>query len=145
MGYRPRVILAGGAALPAGAVLGRGAPFVSFSGEPMSRLCLASMLAAAFTVMMPFAAATQTQWLIVEAEGGPVWQSYNDAEIPNDADALAAGPGRAVDAAVKLGSDFGERWSVLAGHRTVEDGADVEEVYSFAWLHYAALSVIGRR
>jgi hypothetical protein len=252
----------------------------------MSRLCLAPMLAAAFAVMMPCAAAAQTQRLIVEVEGGPVWQSYNDAEIPNDGtatrfslrdllgsgpwpvgrlyvtwnvaerhglrlllaplsvtetgvpereirfagatypagqptegtytfnsyrlsyryralagersaawvgatvkirdatialeqhgtssrkddlgfvpllhlagewrftpgwrasidvDALAGGPGRAVDAAVKLGYDLGERWSVLAGYRTVEGGADVEEVYSFAWLHYAALSLTWRR
>jgi hypothetical protein len=61
-----------------------------------------------------------------------------------DADALAGGPGRAIDATAKLGYDPGERWSVLAGYRTVEGGADVEEVYNFAWLHYAALSIVWR-
>jgi len=30
---------------------------------------------------------------------------------------------------------------VAAGYRTVEGGADVDEVYNFAWLHYAVLSV----
>jgi hypothetical protein len=61
-----------------------------------------------------------------------------------EADALAGGPGRAVDAAAKLGCDVGDRWSILAGYRTVEGGAGVEAVYSFAWLHYAVLSVTWR-
>jgi hypothetical protein len=252
----------------------------------MPRLRLAPMLASAFALLLPVATTAQTPRLAVELEGGSVWQSYNDAEIPNDgtgtrfslrdllgsgpwpaarvyvtwnalerhglrlllaplsitetgapareirfagatypagqptegtyafnsyrltyryralagertaawvgftakirdatvrleqggtssrkddlgfvpllhlagewrfepgwralidADALAGGPGRAVDAAVKLGYDLDDRWSVLAGYRTVEGGADVEEVYSFAWLHYAALSVVWRR
>ena len=61
-----------------------------------------------------------------------------------DADALAGGPGRAVDAALKLGYDPGGAWMVQAGYRTLEGGADVEEVYSFAWLHYAVASVVWR-
>jgi hypothetical protein len=61
-----------------------------------------------------------------------------------EADALAGGPGRAVDAALKLGYDVGDRWSILAGYRTIEGGADVDAVYSFAWLHYAAVSVTWR-
>jgi hypothetical protein len=61
-----------------------------------------------------------------------------------EADALAGGPGRAVDAALKLGYDVGDRWSILAGYRTIEGGADVEAVYSFAWLHYAVVSVTWR-
>lgn len=61
-----------------------------------------------------------------------------------DADALAGGPGRAVDAALKLGYDPGGRWMINAGYRTVEGGADVSEVYSFAWLHYAVASVVVR-
>ena len=58
-----------------------------------------------------------------------------------DADGLAGGPGRAIDAALKVGVDLNPGWSVLAGYRTVEGGADVDEVYNFAWLHYATLSV----
>jgi len=58
-----------------------------------------------------------------------------------DVDALAGGPGRAEDASLKIYRDIGERWSVAAGYRTVEGGADVDEVYNFAWLHHAVLSV----
>jgi hypothetical protein len=58
-----------------------------------------------------------------------------------DMDALAGGPGRAVDASLKLYADVGECWSVSAGYRTVEGGADVDEVYNFAWLHYAVASL----
>ena len=61
-----------------------------------------------------------------------------------DGDGLAGGPGRAVDAALEVGYDVGDRWSVLAGYRSVEGGADVEEVYTFAWLHYAVLSLVVR-
>ena len=58
-----------------------------------------------------------------------------------DVDALAGGPGRAEDAAVKLGYELSDHWTVQAGYRTVEGGADVDEVYTFAWLHYAVVSV----
>jgi hypothetical protein len=61
-----------------------------------------------------------------------------------DADALAGGPGRAVDASVKLGYDLGGPWTIQTGYRMVEGGADVPEVYSFAWLHYAVASVVWR-
>jgi hypothetical protein len=62
-----------------------------------------------------------------------------------DADALAGGPGRAADVALKLGFDIGDPWKAQAGYRTVEGGADVEEVYTFAWLHYAVVSLTWRR
>ncbi len=58
-----------------------------------------------------------------------------------DADAIAGGPGRAEDVTVKLGRDFGPRWTVLGGYRMVEGGADVSSVYTFTWLHYAVLSL----
>jgi hypothetical protein len=61
-----------------------------------------------------------------------------------DAEGLAGGPGRAVDAAAKVGYDPGGAWAVQAGYRTVEGGADVDEVYTFAWLHYAAAAVTVR-
>ena len=57
-----------------------------------------------------------------------------------DIDALAGGPGRAVDAFLKLRFHVGDRLSFAGGYRTVEGGADVDEVYSFAWLHYAVVS-----
>lgn len=65
----------------------------------------------------------------------PAWR------LALEADALAGGPGRAIDAAFTLGRTLGEGVSVNAGYRTVEGGADIEEVYSFAWLHYAVVSL----
>jgi hypothetical protein len=59
-----------------------------------------------------------------------------------DLDGLAGGPGRALDAALEVGYELSDRWSVEGGYRTVEGGADVTEVYTFAWLHSAAVSVI---
>jgi hypothetical protein len=59
-----------------------------------------------------------------------------------DIDALAGGPGRAIDLAVKIGYDISPRWAVTFGYRTVEGGADVEDVYNFAWFNWAAASVV---
>ena len=61
-----------------------------------------------------------------------------------DVDGLAGGPGRAIDASLKVGYDLDDRWAIRAGYRTVEGGADVDAVYNFAWLHYAAASVVWR-
>jgi hypothetical protein len=58
-----------------------------------------------------------------------------------DLDALAGGPGRAEDVALKLGRRFGSNLAWELGYRTVEGGADVDSVYSFAWLHYAVTSI----
>lgn len=57
-----------------------------------------------------------------------------------DLDALAGGPGRAEDGSLKIFADITPRWSVSAGYRTVEGGADVDDVYTFTWLHYAVVS-----
>jgi hypothetical protein len=73
------------------------------------------------------------------------WRAAPRWRLSLDADALAGGPGRAVDAAVKTGYDLGESWTLGAGYRTVEGGADVTSVYNFAWLHYAVLSLTWRR
>lgn len=58
-----------------------------------------------------------------------------------DLDALAGGPGRAEDAALKLGWQVAPKAARELGYRTVEGGADVDEVYNFAWLHYVVTSV----
>jgi hypothetical protein len=57
-----------------------------------------------------------------------------------DLDALAGGPGRAEDGTIKLAYNFNDHWTLAGGYRTVEGGADVEEAYNFAWLHYLVLS-----
>lgn len=61
-----------------------------------------------------------------------------------DIDALAGGPGRAEDVAIKVGYDVGRRWTLAGGYRTVEGGAAVDAVFTFAWLHYAVLSAAYR-
>ena len=72
------------------------------------------------------------------------WRATNGLNLLTDVDALAGGPGRAIDAAVKLGYDPGGRVAYRVGYRTVEGGADVDEVYSFAWIHYAVASIVVR-
>jgi hypothetical protein len=42
---------------------------------------------------------------------------------------------------VTIGYDFTPRWTVHAGYRTLEGGADVTDVYNFTWLHYPVVSV----
>jgi hypothetical protein len=59
-----------------------------------------------------------------------------------DLDALAGGPGRAEDLALKVGYDLTDRWRLTGGYRTIEGGADVDEVYNFAWFHSAVVSVV---
>lgn len=71
------------------------------------------------------------------------WRFAPRWHLTLDVDALAGGPGRAEDAAIKVGRDVG-RWTFSAGYRTVEGGADVESVYAFAWLHYAVVSAAVR-
>jgi hypothetical protein len=70
------------------------------------------------------------------------WRFAPHWRLIADVDGLAGGPGRAVDATLKLGRDFDARWAVRAGYRMVEGGADVDEVYTFAWLHYATVSLV---
>jgi hypothetical protein len=69
------------------------------------------------------------------------WYFAPDWRLRFDADGLAGGPGRAIDAALKLGYDIDRHWTLSAGYRTLEGGADVDEVYAFAWLHYLVGSV----
>ena len=59
-----------------------------------------------------------------------------------DIDALAGGPGRAIDLSLKIGYDISPRWALTLGYRTVEGGADVESVYNFAWFNSAVASVV---
>jgi hypothetical protein len=72
------------------------------------------------------------------------WQFARQWHLHFDFDGLAGGPGRAFDAALKLGYDFNEHVAITGGYRTLEGGADVESVYNFAWFHYAVVSVVFR-
>jgi len=72
------------------------------------------------------------------------WRMSPRWRLSLDADGLAGGPGRAVDASLKLEYDLDDRWRLRAGYRTVEGGADVKSVYTFAWVHYAVFAVAWR-
>jgi hypothetical protein len=59
-------------------------------------------------------------------------------------DGSAAPQGRAIDFAATLEYRPAPRWSVFGGYRTIEGGADVDTVYTFAWLN-AVVAGIGVR
>ncbi len=54
-----------------------------------------------------------------------------------DADALAAPQGRAEDILLAATWAVSDALVLRVGYRTVEGGADNDEVFNFAWLHYA--------
>ena len=61
-----------------------------------------------------------------------------------DVDALAGGPGYAVDAGLRLVRDLSAGWSVHAGARYLDGGADNDEVYTFADFTSVTLGVTWR-
>ena len=56
-------------------------------------------------------------------------------------DGLGAPQGRALDLSLKAKYDVSKNWTVAAGYRMLEGGADVDKVFTFAWLHYATASI----
>ncbi len=65
-----------------------------------------------------------------------------DWQIELELDALAAPQGRAEDVRLGIRKSFlDNKLSVLAGYRILEGGADNDGVYTFAFIHYATLSV----
>ena len=40
--------------------------------------------------------------------------------------------------------DIDDRWSIGAGYRTIEGGADNDTVYTFSWFHQAVISAVIR-
>jgi hypothetical protein len=56
-------------------------------------------------------------------------------------DGSAAPQGRAFDALAAVEYRPAPRWTIAAGYRTIEGGADVDEVYTFAWLNAAVVRV----
>ena len=59
-----------------------------------------------------------------------------------EGDALAAKQGRAEDVLLALLYRLSPKVTVKAGYRIVEGGANVEEVYNFALIHYASLGIL---
>jgi hypothetical protein len=56
-------------------------------------------------------------------------------------DGSAAPQGRAFDVLAVVEYRPSPRWTLGAGYRTIEGGADVDEVYTFAWLNAAVVRV----
>jgi hypothetical protein len=69
------------------------------------------------------------------------WRFAPDWHAGLDVDALAGGPGRAIDAALRIGREVRGGWWVSAGYRTVEGGADIDAVYAFAWFNYLTVGL----
>lgn len=61
-----------------------------------------------------------------------------------DFEGLAGGPGRAFDVSLQLRRALSDRWDLGLGYRTVEGGADIDEVYNFAWFHALVVSAAFR-
>lgn len=59
-----------------------------------------------------------------------------------DVDAAAASQGRAIDLATLVQFAPAPGWHIAIGYRTIEGGADVDAVYTFAWIN-AAVARIG--
>ena len=65
------------------------------------------------------------------------WRPNNgDFGLVFDADALAAPQGRAEDVLIAATWRVRDGVDLRIGYRTVEGGADNDEVYTFAWFHY---------
>jgi hypothetical protein len=58
-----------------------------------------------------------------------------------DFDGLAGGPGRLIDLGLILDYELNRNWRIGGGYRTLEGGVDTDDVYNFAWLHFAVLDV----
>lgn len=69
--------------------------------------------------------------------GGVRWQMTDALALDLDVDAAAASQGRAEDVALRLEAKVSPKVDLFVGARTLEGGADNDEVYSFAWFAYA--------
>jgi len=69
------------------------------------------------------------------------WHSYQKLGFLLEGDALAAKQGRAIDVLVAASYQFSSQLGIKAGYRILEGGADNDEVYNFALLHYLSVGV----
>ncbi len=73
-----------------------------------------------------------------------IWDWNDKMGMMLEADAAAAKQGRAEDVLLALTWRPAPRWQLRVGYRFVEGGADVEETYNFAWIHYFAAGLAFR-
>lgn len=57
-----------------------------------------------------------------------------------DLDGLAGGPGRAIDLGASMNYQISEPWRVGLEFRLLEGGADIDELYNFAWFNSALVT-----
>ncbi|MDH7569605.1 MAG: hypothetical protein QHJ73_08475 [Armatimonadota bacterium] len=69
------------------------------------------------------------------------WKLAPGWQVVADLDGLTAPQGRALDLALTLQRQLPGGYRAALGYRVLEGGADNDEVYAFAWLHYAVLSL----
>ena len=69
------------------------------------------------------------------------YQPTDRLALEAEADALAAPQGRAEDVSVKAVLRVSDAVSIDLGYRLLEGGADNDEVYTFAFFHYAVAGV----
>jgi hypothetical protein len=72
-----------------------------------------------------------------------LYGEYNAADrwtMVVDLDGLASPQGRAIDLGLLARYNLDKQWYIAGGYRTLEGGADNDNVYTFAWFNYAVLS-----
>ncbi len=65
-----------------------------------------------------------------------LWQFHKAWSLLLEGDAAAASQGRAEDVLLALQYNLNDKLTLRAGYRILEGGADVEEVYNFALIHF---------
>ncbi len=71
-----------------------------------------------------------------------LWNFHEKVALLLDGDALAAPQGRAEDVLAALNFQLSDRIGLKMGYRLLEGGADNDEVYNFALVHYASVGAI---
>lgn len=69
------------------------------------------------------------------------YQANPKTTVELDLEGAAAAQGRAIDAAIKVRYQLDASWDLSLGYRTLEGGADNDSLYTFAWIHYANVSL----
>ena len=69
------------------------------------------------------------------------WRFADGWRLSIDVDGSWAPQGRALDASLKTYVDLTDDLALGFGYRTIEGGADNDEVYTFAWVHQAVISL----
>lgn len=69
------------------------------------------------------------------------WHISNEFGLLFEGDGLAAKQGRAFDVLLSASYNLSDKIGLKAGYRVLEGGADNDEVYNFALLHYLSFGV----